>query len=135
MVKNLFEDMAVYDQEQKSVTIVQERLTKKEHRVQDSKLRQAYGDKVQKPNDINQLGSKTIKSDKTDRRPHQLRQSRGKHTQIGSLKKGEQAAEMEVEVNEQTGMEIEEETKQAPQEPLVTLDEYYKQQGIQIQQN
>ena len=50
-----------------------------------------------------------------------------KHSQTGSLKKGEQAAEMEVEVNEQTGMEVEDENKQAPQEPLVTLDEYYKQ--------
>ncbi len=134
MVKNLFEDMAVYDKEEKSVTIVQERLTKKETRVQDSRLRQAYGDKVQKPNESNQFGSKTYKSDKTDKRPHQMKMARGKHTQTGSLKKGEQAAEMEVEVNDQNGMEIEDQSTQAPQEPLVTLDEYYKQQGVQIQQ-
>jgi hypothetical protein len=30
------------------------------------------------------------------------------------LKKGEQAGEMEVEVNEQTGMEVEGESNQAP---------------------
>ena len=39
MVKNMFEDMAVFDQEQKTVTITQERLTKKEQRAQDSTLR------------------------------------------------------------------------------------------------
>lgn len=100
MVKNLFEDMAVFDQESKSITITQERHTKKESRALDSTLRQAYGDKAQKPNQVNALGSKTVKSDKTDRRPHQDKQARGKHTQSGALKKGEKAGEMEVEVND-----------------------------------
>jgi hypothetical protein len=46
------------------------------------------------------------------------------------LKKGEQAAEMEVEINEQ-GMEIEEPTNAVP-EPITTLDEYYSRQGVSV---
>lgn len=130
MVKNMFEDMSVYDQEKPTITITQERHTKKDQRALESTLRQAYGDRVDKPNQANLLGSKTLKSDKTDRRPHQDRQ---KHQQSGALKKGQKAAEMEVEIGDKNGMEVEEEGNVAPQEPLVTLDEYYKQQGITIQ--
>jgi hypothetical protein len=39
-----------------------------------------------------------------------MKMARGKHTQTGSLKKGEKAAEMEVEVNDQNGMEIEDQS-------------------------
>jgi hypothetical protein len=40
MVKNMFEDMEVFDQEAKNqVTITTERLTKKEARVKDTQLR------------------------------------------------------------------------------------------------
>ncbi len=131
MVKNMFEDMEVFDQEQKnSVTITQERFTKKEQRVKETQLRQAFGDRASKPTGINQLGSRTIKSDKDDRKPHSGKSANRKHTQSGGLKKGQQAAENEVEITE-NGMEIEEGVT-APQEPITTLDEYFQKQGVNV---
>lgn len=128
----MFEDMEVFDQEAKNqVTITTEKLTKKEYRAKDGQLRQAYGDKVNKPGQTNSLGSKTIRSDKNDRRPHQEKDAYKKHSQGGALKKGEKAAEMEVEINEQ-GMEVEE-SGNVVAEPITTLDEYYQRQGVSVQ--
>ena len=64
---NLFETMEIFDQPTKEITLREPAIKKKEYEKEISVLRDVYSTVINKPTQINVLGSKTIKSTKKER--------------------------------------------------------------------
>ena len=121
MNKNIFDNLEVFAPEAQKVAPQQPSLTKKQQNSATQALRQSYETSTHKPQP-NKMGSKTIKSTKEDRRPHQEvdlnRQAKKQH---GANEVLEEMKEQIEEVQEQTVLKSK------------TVAEYFRDQGVEIQ--
>ena len=70
MNKNIFDNLEIYAPEVPKVVPAQPVLNKKQQNAMKQELRESYGTAVDKPNQPNKKGSKTLKSQKHDKTPH-----------------------------------------------------------------
>ena len=119
MNKNIFDQLEVFAPEVPKVVVQEPVMNKKQQNAIKQNLRESYGTTVNKPTP-NKRGSKTIKSDRDDKRPHQ-------EVDLNrQFKKHHGANEVIEEMNQQIE-ELEE-----PKAENKTVEQYFRDQGVEV---
>lgn len=125
MQRNIFESLEVFAPEEKPVLQSKPVVTKKERKSSETELKQGYSTHVQKPNQPNQKGSKTIKSTNDDKKPHHERDLKDKRKYQHGAKEAKTDIKNEAEEIKENETAAEENIIPVPIQ-MKSVEQYFK---------